>query len=99
MSCNVNPDKWLFGPKYVQAYAILDFNMKLLIHWERDRSGDEDYVHKKFASFHSCQQGVAATKWDFCTAKFKGDKCTEKNFTRYMQDYPKVVTKCTNLGD
>ena len=31
MSCDVTPDKGLFGPKYALAYTILYFKMKLLV--------------------------------------------------------------------
>ena len=31
MSCKVTPIKFLFGPKYVLAYTIPDFEKKLLI--------------------------------------------------------------------
>ncbi len=35
MSCEVTPDKGLFGPEYALAYTIPDFEKKLLVCWER----------------------------------------------------------------
>jgi len=70
MSCNATPDKGLFEPEYVLAYTIADFETKLLMQWEKNHTGDEDYVNKKFELFRSCLQGVAANKWDLCKIKF-----------------------------
>jgi hypothetical protein len=48
MSCNITPDKGLFGPAYTLAYIILHFEMKLLMHWDKDHTDDEDNANKKF---------------------------------------------------
>ena len=46
MSCDVNPDKALFGSKHVLAYTIPDYETKLLVHWDKEQTGDKNYVKK-----------------------------------------------------
>jgi hypothetical protein len=62
MSCNITPDRGLFGPEYVLAYTIPDFEKKLLVRWDKDHKEDPDYMNKKFDLFPGCLQGTAATK-------------------------------------
>ena len=99
MSCDVIPDKGRFRPKYALSYTIPDFETKLLLQWDKDHKEDLDYVNKKFDLFHSCLQGMAVTKWDLCSTKYKGTKQTKKNFKQCLRDYLKTATKGTNLGD
>ena len=99
MSCEVTPDKSLFGPEYALAYTIPDFEKKLLIRWEKDHKDDPEYMNKKFDLFRNCLQGTAVTKWDLCAAKYEGMKRSEKKFKNCIRDYLEAVAKCTNLGD
>jgi len=99
MSCNITPDKDPFEPKYVLVNTILDFEMKLLMGWERDHSGNKNHVKKKFDLFCSCLQGIAPNKWDLCTVNYEGDTPTEKGFTNCVKDYLEAVDQCTNLSD
>ena len=50
----------------------LDFEMKLLMHWEKDHTSDESYINKKIDLLYWCLQGVAATKCDLCAVNYKG---------------------------
>ena len=56
------------------------FETKLLVQWEKDHTGDEDYVNKKIDLFCSFLQEEAANKWYMCAATFEWDKHMEKNF-------------------
>ena len=35
MSCNITPNRGLFGPEYALAFTIPDFEKKLLVQWTR----------------------------------------------------------------
>ena len=99
MSCDITPDRGLFGPEYSLAYTILDFEKKLLVRWDKDHKGDPDYMNKKFDLFRGCLQSTAATKWDLCATNYEGTKRTKKNFKQCLRDYLEVTAKCTNLVD
>ena len=71
MSCDVTPDRGLFGLKYALAYTIPDFEKKLLVRWDKDHKEDHDYLNKKFDLFCSCPQGTATTKWNFVSPSTK----------------------------
>ena len=58
MSCNVTPDKGLFGSEYALSYTTPDFETKYLVQMEKDHTGDEDYVNKKFDLFREPQGGA-----------------------------------------
>ena len=87
MSCNVSPDKGLFGPGYALVFTIPDFKTNHIIHWEKDHNGDDYYVNKKFDMFLRCLQGTSTSKWDLCATKFEADKRIEKNFMKCKKDY------------
>lgn len=54
---------------------------------------------QKLWFFCNYLQGVAATKWDLCKAKFEGDKHKEMSFMRCMTEYLEVAAKCTYFGN
>ena len=91
MSCEVTPNKGWLGHEYALTYTIPDFEMKLLVRWEKDHRDDPKYMNKKFDLFCSCLQGVAVMKWDLCANKYKGDKRTKKSFKRCLKDYLEAV--------
>ena len=93
------PDKGIFGPEYVLTYPRPDFETKLLARWDKDFKNDPNYLTKKFDLFRSCRQGVAATKWDLCAAKYDGNRCTNADFKECFHNYLKAIAKCTSLWD
>jgi hypothetical protein len=40
MSCEVTPEKGLYGPEYALSNTIPDFEKKLLVHWEKYHKED-----------------------------------------------------------
>ena len=98
MSCDVVPDKGIFGPEYALTYTIPDFATKILTQWDKDYKNNPNYLTKKFNLFCSRLQSVAATKWDFCAAKYGGNRHTNVDFNKCIHDYLEAVAKCTNLG-
>jgi hypothetical protein len=99
MSCNITPNRGLFGPGYALAYTIPDFEKMLFVRWDKDHKEDPNNMKKKCNLFRGCLEGTAATKWDLWATKYKGTKRTEKNFKQCLRDDLEVTTKCTNLGD
>ena len=91
-------DKGIFGLEYALMYTILDFEQKVIKHWNKDHANNKDYVHKKFNLLRSCMQGIVVAKWDNCCAKCSDDKKNDKGFRSCIRDYLESIAKCTTLA-
>jgi hypothetical protein len=92
------PDQACFGPEFVLAQMLPDFELKIVLHLPVNKQSNGPTL---FPLLEQCFQEVGLTKWKNSVSAHCPDKDTKmsKNLVKCQQDYLEALAGFPNIGD